>query len=170
MLAGILPKVQIATAELWAVVSLQPFRPGRAPVSDLASALARTFGGSWAAYRDRIAAEDAIHPLIQDLLRDPRFGGARVLLALDQFEEWLGSEPDSDALLRLLRRALDTDPDIVVLVTMRSDFLGTLQSHSQLRGLEKRLLSVEPIGYLRRCAAPSWSRPASPARSWKTGS
>ena len=74
---------------------------------------------------------------------------AKVLLAIDQFEELLGHEsPDhpNNRLLRLLRGALDADGSpLLALGTMRSDFLGSFQQNAALRGVGFKSLSLGPM-------------------------
>lgn len=74
---------------------------------------------------------------------------ARVLVVVDQFEELLGegaSGAAADAFLDLLRRTIEApDSPVMVLGTMRSDFLGLLQRNPTLRGLDYESLSLGPM-------------------------
>lgn len=76
---------------------------------------------------------------------------ARIILVIDQFEELLGYEaegPDHPAnrFLNLLRTTLDAENcPVLVLGTMRSDFLGTFQRNPALRGIDFESLSVGPM-------------------------
>jgi hypothetical protein len=73
---------------------------------------------------------------------------ARILVVVDQFEELLGREAaaDADEFLTLLRRTVETpDSPVMVLGTMRSDFLSLLQRNPVLRGIDYESLSLGPI-------------------------
>ncbi len=87
---------------------------------------------------------------------------ARVLLIIDQFEELLGhEEPDHPAnrFLSLLRASVEADDcPLMVVGTMRSDFLGAFQRHPHLRGIDFESLSVasmEPGGMRRVIEEPA---------------
>ena len=74
-----------------------------------------------------------------------------VLLVIDQFEELLGHDSEdpnhpANAFLWRLREALDAEGSpLLALVTMRSDYLGSLQRAPALRGLGFKSLSVGPM-------------------------
>lgn len=73
---------------------------------------------------------------------------AGVLLVVDQFEELLGRPPHHAAhrFLSLLRAIVDTDDDgIVVLGTMRSDFLGVFQQDLALLGVDFGEIRLGPL-------------------------
>ena len=74
---------------------------------------------------------------------------ARVLLVIDQFEELLAdaqTQPAAHQFLTLLRTALERDQSpLMVLGTMRSDFLGVFQRDPMLLGLDFESLSVGPM-------------------------
>ena len=68
---------------------------------------------------------------------------AKVLLMIDQCEELLasGANEEGDQFLAFLRAVLDReDSSLMVLATLRSDFLGSFQEHQAVRGLR-----VEPF-------------------------
>jgi hypothetical protein len=91
------------------------------------------------------------------------------LLCLDQGEELFAADagPESEKLLRLARAAIDADAALL-LVTIRSDAYGLMQSASTLTGIDQVPLSLgsvpqgeiariirEPSEVLRRKAGPS---------------
>jgi len=96
--------------------------------------------------------ERGITPLI-DLANDLRsLSGrvdVRVLVVVDQFEELLGQDAataQTDDFLAFLRRSVEApDSPIMVLGTMRSDFLGLLQRNPALRGMDFESLSLGPM-------------------------
>jgi hypothetical protein len=74
---------------------------------------------------------------------------AKLVLVIDQFEELLGHESDHPAtsFLTMLRLALEAeDGQLLLIATMRSDYLGLLQRSPPLRGVGFRSLSVGPMG------------------------
>ncbi|HEX9736389.1 MAG TPA: TIR domain-containing protein [Thermoanaerobaculia bacterium] len=83
------------------------------------------------------------------LLRASGRRDARVLLVVDQFEELLGQgEPGdrSHRFLTLLRDSVEHGHGpLMVLGTMRSDFLGLFQRHRALRDVDFESLSVGPM-------------------------
>jgi WD40 repeat protein len=68
------------------------------------------------------------------------------LLCLDQAEELFAAdaEADSEKLLRLARAAIDADAALL-LVTIRSDAYGLMQSASTLAGVDQVPLSIGPV-------------------------
>ena len=102
--------------------------------------------------RRQLMSEGGATPFI-DLANDLRnLSGrseARVVLVVDQFEELLGEDAaadQADEFLTLLRRTVEApDSPVVVLGTMRSDFLGLLQRNPALRGMDYESLSLGPI-------------------------
>jgi WD40 repeat protein len=91
------------------------------------------------------------------------------VLCLDQGEELFAADagPESEQLLRLARAAIDADAALL-LVTIRSDAYGLMQSASTLAGVEQATLSLGPVPHgeiariirepsevLRRKAGPS---------------
>jgi hypothetical protein len=102
--------------------------------------------------RRPLMSEGGAAPLI-DLANDLRNLSGRseapVAVIVDQFEELLGEDAASeqaDEFLTLLRRTVESaDSPVVVLGTMRSDFLGLLQRNSALRGIDYESLSLWPM-------------------------
>jgi WD40 repeat protein len=89
--------------------------------------------------------------LLTDLRLGARRAGAQVLLTVDQLEELFGhigkpGKHPANAFLRQLRAALDTPGGpVVLLATMRSDYLGELQRSPELLGLRFETLSLGPM-------------------------
>jgi hypothetical protein len=135
--AGILPRLQ-RDPELWLV--LDPFRPMHDAFDEFASAWAAAFAGSaprdWRTIRAALEStrDGTDARAILQLANDLRFTTGRreasVLVVVDQFEELLRAhEPVSAAgFLRLLRAATEQPgTPLIVVATLRSDFLGSLQ-------------------------------------------
>ncbi|MEB3321812.1 MAG: TIR domain-containing protein, partial [Synechococcaceae cyanobacterium] len=164
-LAGLVPRLR-RDPEGWLVVD--PFRPGSDPFRELAIGLAAAFArqgrrleaGPLAARLDvPEAGIGGAARELRDMLEELRvLSGHRqatVLLTLDQMEELLGgAEPPDGAVappgtrfLALLRAALEpAEGRLVVLATLRSDFLGAFQCHPALQGLRYAQLPVGPMG------------------------
>lgn len=74
---------------------------------------------------------------------------ARVLFVVDQFEELLGQDDQqhpANPFLALLRTSTEAEhTPIMVLGTMRSDFLGMFQRNEALRGIDFESLSLGPM-------------------------
>ncbi|MFM7394989.1 MAG: TIR domain-containing protein, partial [Cyanobium sp.] len=163
--AGLLPNLR-RDPDAWLV--LDPFRPGTDPFAELAivlaAALARhgeTREHQTIADRLRVAAAEepmaggALHELLADLLIRAGQREASVVLSIDQFEELLGeaaspeggSHPQAGGFLGLLRTALEAaDRRLVVVGTLRSDFLGAFQCHPALRDLPFDQWLLGPMG------------------------
>jgi hypothetical protein len=149
--AGIMPRLK-RSKDRWLMPA--PVRPLRQPFKQLAIALSEAFKSvgverPWEGISDRLAhpAADRASAFLMDMADDLRVASgqldAAVLLAVDQFEELL-AEGESDAerrFLSLLRSLVDARRgSVVVIGTLRSDFLGSFQNHAALRGV-----SYEPI-------------------------
>ncbi|MBT8079149.1 MAG: TIR domain-containing protein [Gammaproteobacteria bacterium] len=100
----------------------------------------------------RLSASGAATALIDvanDLRRLSDRNDARVLVVVDQFEELLGegaAASDAEIFLRFLRESFEeADSPVVILGTMRSDFLGLFQRHPVLRGVDYESLSLGPM-------------------------
>ncbi|HEY6886979.1 MAG TPA: TIR domain-containing protein [Solirubrobacter sp.] len=149
--AGVIPRLRVA-ARGWTV--LGPLRPG----SDPLDALARACGVDQLRGAG-VDPEQAATALIQRV-RELAHGGGEVVLIIDQFEEllvagspWGGREgraAGADAALAMLRRALDIAVDagdipLIVLATLRADFLATFQQHAALRGVARATVQVDGL-------------------------
>ncbi len=157
--AGLLPRLR-RDVERWLVVD--PLRPRDDPARQLAAVLSRAFDDpQWSRQgieqeiraatsqaEEGEAPADVLEELARSLLERSRRGEARVLLPIDQFEELLGHPQDHPAsrFLRLLRASLDEPGNpLLVLATLRSDFLGSFQSSPALSGLRYESLSLGPM-------------------------
>ncbi len=157
MRAGLLPRLK--RDQRWLVV--EPFRPLKAPFDELASVLTERFSRAtqeetsttteivhvrdqitWQEHETRKSV-DAFLALIKTLRETSGSREATVLLMIDQCEELLtiGANEEEDRFLAFLGSVLDReDSHLLVLVTLRSDFLGSFQDHPAMRGLR-----VEPF-------------------------
>lgn len=151
--AGLIPRLR-RDPDRWLVVD--PFRPRSDPARSLATALSGAFAAAGAPRSiEEIAAslrgesDDVLSDVLADLRRCGGRPDAKVLLVVDQFEELLtGDERSQDVerWLRGARRAVEhSDRAVVVLGTMRSDFLDRFQSHPQLLDLRYEVLSLGPM-------------------------
>ena len=135
--AGVLPRLRRDSGDdgaptAWVIAP--PFLGGRG-LDGLALALAQTFkaGGhprDLAAIRGRLAAAGEVRSLGNELLDAHGAADGAVLLVLDQLEEVFATPEGSEqrALLRLLLDAsADSGSPLLVLATMRSDFLNAFQ-------------------------------------------
>ena len=157
MRAGLLPRLK--RDQRWIVV--EPFRPLKAPFDELAKVLSQRFSQvaqagkatstDVASVRDRIRWEehdakqsvDTFLELIEKLPANAGSQEATVLLMIDQFEELLAIDANEGGgrFLEFLRAVLDReDSHLMVLATLRSDFLGSFQDNRVIRGLR-----VEPF-------------------------
>lgn len=157
MRAGLLPRLK--RDPRWIV--LEPFRPRKIPIDQLATVLSQRFSQmkelgkgtptDVASVRSRIRWEqpnskqsvDTFLELIKELREKAEAPDATVLLMIDQCEEFLtvGANDEGNRFVEFLRTALDRDDSrLMVLATLRSDFLGSFQDHQAMRGLR-----VEPF-------------------------
>lgn len=157
MRAGLVPRLK--RDPRWVVV--EPFRPLRTPFDQLTRILSKRFSQvtevergtptDVAHVRDRIRWEedqavqsaDTFLELLRELCESVGSQEATVLLMIDQCEELLagGANEEGDRFLAFLRAVLDReDSCLMVLATLRSDFLGSFQEHPTIRGLR-----VEPF-------------------------
>lgn len=156
--AGLLPRLR-RNREQWLVVD--PFRPHERPLKELAVALAKAFKKhqqeqDWRSLWNRLECTndeepingDALIELAQDLCIAADHRDAKVLLVIDQAEELLGytTTADDSRFLSLLRAALEAlNSPLMVICTLRSDFLGDFQQHPAVRDLTFEDLRVGPM-------------------------
>lgn len=162
--AGVIPRLRKKPAE-W--LPAPPFRPQLEPLDELAVALAAGFEAhgrprDWSALRTELhkaAAQSpidgaALPSIARDLAVAARQPETTVLLTIDQAEELFGYTPAEAAtrFLRLLRAGLEIgDRRLMVIATLRSDFLGDFQNHPVLQDSEYphhfryRAVPVDPM-------------------------
>lgn len=144
--AGVIPRLKKKQSE-W--LPVPPFRPQVEPLDELAMALATAFEAQgrprdWSTIRTELhlaAAKDpadgqTLLKLARDLAIAARQPETTVLLTIDQAEELFGYSPPevTTRFLRLLRAALEVaDQRLMVVATLRSDFLGDCQNHPVLQ-------------------------------------
>lgn len=159
MRAGLLSRLK--RDQRWVVV--EPFRPLKAPFDELAMVFSQRFAQVMetkegtvtdvAHLRERIRWDeqepkqsiDTFLDLIKHLREKAELREAMVLLMIDQCEELLvgGANEEGDQFLAFLRAALDReDSRLMVLATLRSDFLGSFQDHPAMRGLRFKTFPV----------------------------
>ena len=147
--AGVIPRLRKKPAEWLPVPS---FRPQVEPLDELAMALAAGFETQgrprdWSTIRTDLHKAAAQSPvdgqallgLARDLAMATRQPETTVLLTIDQAEELFGYTPSEAAtrFLRLLRAGLEIgDRRLMVVATLRSDFLGDFQNHPVLQDSE----------------------------------
>lgn len=87
--------------------------------------------------------------LAEELRRASGKSHARVLIVIDQFEELLSRKKAKkimNSFLRLMRHSIEAEhTPLMVLGTMRSDFLGQFQHNDELRGIDFESLSIGPM-------------------------
>jgi formylglycine-generating enzyme required for sulfatase activity len=97
----------------------------------------------------RALAGDVLPALLSDLLQRSGHTQARVLLVIDQFEELLGHDDARHAanlFMTLLNAALDNEQSqILVLASMRSDYLDILQHNHAFQGVAFKNLVLGPL-------------------------
>jgi len=149
--AGLLPRLRRAPAQ-WLVVP--PFRPFGRPIESLAFALAEAFAGTDAArpWQDMLGIVEKPGAPLARLADQLSFGRrqpeATVLLCIDQFEELLtlSTADEADRFLKLLRESTEAPASrLLVVATVRSDFLGVVQSQPALHGATFAELLVGPM-------------------------
>lgn len=156
--AGVLPRLR-RNPDRWLVVP--PFRAHERPLQELAIALAEALSHCgqarrWTEIRDTLETAATSDPPNADVLTNLALElqvtsghrDATVMLALDQTEELLGpSQPgDASRFLHLLRAAIDAPgSQLLLMCTLRSDFLGQFQQHSAIRDFAFEDLRVGPM-------------------------
>jgi formylglycine-generating enzyme required for sulfatase activity len=137
--AGVVPRLRADRGRGWQV--LQPFTPGGDPFAALETAMDEA---GWAI--------DGFDPL-RALQRIRSQKKAPVVLVIDQFEELLSAGPEEDAqereeelFLAFLRELLGVrTAGLLVLATMRTDFLSLLQTRWPKLTAMASTFTLEPI-------------------------
>jgi WD40 repeat protein len=156
--AGMLPRVR-RDMHHWIV--LDPFRPRDQPMRALAHVLATAcadHGGNRQRTAEDISeglstpevpeAAAFLVNLVRELTDGTTGSDLSVLMTIDQFEESLGTIADDPkgTFLAMLRTALDLGTErLILLATLRSDFLGAFQQHPLLAGLRPTDILVGPM-------------------------
>ncbi|MCH4564540.1 TIR domain-containing protein [Halomonas sp. EGI 63088] len=148
--AGIMPRLR-AVPDAWTVIG--PIRPRDRPLDEfttqLRSGLADDGGVSEEVLALASGAETAsqLLPRVQrELRRRPGRANSTLVLVIDQLEELLSDSPQAEQLMRVLAPVLrDTGTPVLVIATLRSDFLGALQDHPAWRDVPLQPLTVEPL-------------------------
>jgi len=152
--AGIVPRLR-RNPDQWIVV--RPFRPLGRPFENLAYVIADSFqeagrSRDWKSLSDTMGAARAgaaLAELANELRLDMKRPNATVLLVIDQLEELfaLTGTEDTQRFLETLRAAAESNASPVLIVaTLRSDFLGELQKYTASGDIAERL--VNPMSLL----------------------
>ncbi|MCP3882686.1 MAG: TIR domain-containing protein [Sulfitobacter sp.] len=152
--AGVLPRLKKDPAR-WVVVP--PFRHRGAPFRELARALAAAGDNDAADIRDAVAllrdrqtaSVRALVEVVDKLAAGSGAADTNVLLFADQFEEFLVADDTAEAtdFLALIAAGLARAHRLVVLATLRAEYLGQLQEHpglAELQGFEDLRLQPMP--------------------------
>jgi WD40 repeat protein len=152
--AGMIPWLSRNRSE-WLIVP--PFRPLTDPLRELSAALAQAFGAAgserkWADIYPRLCEADGNGAALRDIAMDLREAAgaleSTVMLVIDQFEEtFVGSDAAAASRFRrqLCSALRDPDQRLMALGTMRSDFLGDLQTCPDLVELSYENLELKPM-------------------------
>ncbi len=153
--AGVVPRLRADRERGWRV--LNPFAPGGEPFAALEASLSAALEGQHAGAQEGASAAaswaiDSLEPL-RALQRLRSQHKAPVLLVIDQFEELLSANPtdagqlgEGERFLTFLRDLLSVrTAGLLVLATMRTDFLAPLQSRWPALTALASPLTLEPI-------------------------
>jgi hypothetical protein len=134
--AGVIPRLKRG-GRSWIVV--QPMRSSAHPIDALAMALAAAGipGADWRKVRDDLLGPDpkrALGDFANDLRVKAVAGEAQILIPIDQSAKLFGVSDPEEArrFLEILSHASSEDLPFLVIMTMRSDYLGQLQSAKSL--------------------------------------
>ena len=150
--AGIVPRLR-RDRQNWLV--LDPFRPGHNPLGELAEALAKAFKAVGETAPAPPLSLLTLNDQLEALRRSSGHREASVVVVIDQFEELLcrsdsGSDVQRSTLAERFLAELgpitgDGDGRLLVLATMRSDFLGSFQCHPSIVGIPFDDLTLGPM-------------------------
>jgi hypothetical protein len=154
--AGVLPRLK-KDRQQW--LTLPPFRPGAVPLSRLARVLANAAenlpathaagaGVSLAEAPTTAASSSAsVVSLAREIAHWAESREATAVVVIDQMEELLNFGGQQTAeFLKTLRQILDAHHGaLLVLATVRSDFLGAVQNHPELTGLPFETIPLGPM-------------------------
>src|SRR5580704_10146108 len=152
--AGVLPRLK-RDKRNW--ITLPPFRPQLHPLEELAQSISVALGAgaNWRQWRDAFAGDDPAHAL-SDLARDLRAAQgsneAQIVITIDQSEELFGAADKTEAerFLRVLNATQDEHLPFLVVMALRSDYLGQLQEAPALSApFEEFSLKPMPLARVR---------------------
>jgi WD40 repeat protein len=156
LLAGITPRLR-RNPNQWIILS--PFRPLGRPFESLAYALSASFEKAgerreWKELHGLISdgAGEPLAALARELQFSMRRPEATVLLCIDQLEELftLSAREEAERFLGTVRMAAEARASpILIAATLRSDFLGAVQSQAALREASFAQLLVNPMALSR---------------------
>ncbi|MGD1889525.1 MAG: toll/interleukin-1 receptor domain-containing protein, partial [Cyclobacteriaceae bacterium] len=160
MRAGILPRLG-KDKKNWLVI--EPLRPKNEPIRELSVAIVSTFkryneSKNLAQVRkilENTIKENKLNDLVS-LMDELRISAGQhevtVLISIDQMEELIGVGTGNEQVkfLSLLRRLLEAEAGrIMLLGTLRSDFLGIFQQHPSLQEFAYKSQTLGPIPFSR---------------------
>ncbi len=156
--AGLLPRLQ-KQKQNWLV--LEPFRPRQEPFEELGDVVQKCFdrydaGDEGANCRtllvnEEASANDKAKGFLTHFKQLKSLAGHRhatTLVTVDQMEELLGDglENQANQFSAFLKSLLDNEKNaVIVLGTLRSDFLGIFQTDPVFRSLIPKILMVNPL-------------------------
>ena len=150
--AGIIPRLR-RNPEQWIIVP--PFRPLGRPFESLASAMSEIFEQSgerreWKELQGLVSDRtgEPLAALVRELPSRMHRPEAAVLLCIDQLEELFTLSPREQAerFLGTVRAAAEARASpLLIAATLRSDFLGAVQSQASLREASFAQLLVNPM-------------------------
>lgn len=143
--AGVVPWLRAERQRRWLV--LEPFKPGLDPFGALRGVLREPLAAAELVAREPEGGDGEAAGLSCQLHSLSSSARAPVVLVIDQFEELLADgNQEGERFLGFLQKLLSTElAEVVVLATMRTDFLAPLQSRwPQLLGLASTM-PLEPI-------------------------
>ncbi len=146
--AGVVPRLK-HDPHNWIV--LPAFRPRQYPFDELTQAIVTALGkdADWRQWRKVLDIEDLLHAvsdLARDLRAQHRQNEAHILVAIDQGEElFSGTDPQqAERFFATLNAFLDERSPFLVVMTMRSDYLGRLQLEPRLKSAFEQF-SLRPM-------------------------
>jgi WD40 repeat protein len=149
--AGVIPRLE-HDRHNWIV--LPPFRPGRDPPSEFARAGAEALDTpqDWRVWRERFLSPSGFQELAHFTDAARMRAGAReasLLVPIDQGEELfaVATPQDAEHMFNILDAVTAADAPIVVLMMLRSDYLGRLQS--RMTRFDQISLGLFPLARVR---------------------
>jgi hypothetical protein len=134
--AGVIPRIKRAASN-WIVLPVM--RPQVRPVDELARCLAVALGedSDWRKLRNQLNGDNlaqSLSDIATDLRMQALANEAQILLPIDQGEELFGAADLQQAKLfcEILNLALSDELPFMAIITIRSDYLGVLQSAEHL--------------------------------------